>query len=309
MVGMDQATILDLDYADRQLIVVTPDLMAQAVRDETTPPKGVLGAAKVHWKSAQQSVSERDWIGAGTAILQLYAAITKTPDWAATAVVEAVRAWARARASGIQILPVGKTAAKKIIFPPGHPRNGVLYIGHPALPGVYYPMADFHRVTFEHKFCEVIELLMNLGATKIRVEHVSGWSKDFSARLSVPLGQASETVALEAGQDSGSRTNLLYEASLAGTDKPTIPESLVWYAHEPTWQAVARGRINFGLSDFSLSVTYEDDFGVTAGLKAAVVKAGLELGGKFEDHQSTVWRLGGTFYAPLKAALRSEKAR
>jgi hypothetical protein len=93
---------------------------------------------------------------------------------------------------------------------------------------------------------------------------------------------------------------LLYEASLAGTDKPTIPEGLVWYSHEPVWQSVAKGRTIFGLNDFSLSVTYEDDFGINAGLKAAVVKAGLDLGGKFEDHQSTVWRIEGKFNSPLK---------
>jgi hypothetical protein len=49
------------------------------------------------------------------------------------------------------------------------------------------------------------------------------------------------------------------------------------------------------MSDFSLSVTYEDDFGINAGLSAAVVGAGLGLGGRFEDHQSTVWRLEGRF--------------
>jgi hypothetical protein len=156
-------------------------------------------------------------------------------------------------------------------------------------------MADFHRVTFEHKFCEAVELLMSLGAKKMRVEHVTGWSKDFSARLSVPLGTPSEKVTLEAGKHSATRSGLLYEASLLGTDEPTVPDSLVWYAHEPTWQAVAKGRIGFGLSDFSLSVAYEDDFGINAGLKVAVLKAGLELGGKFEDHQSTVWRLEGSF--------------
>ena len=70
---------------------------------------------------------------------------------------------------------------------------------------------------------------------------------------------------------------------------------MVWYEHEPTWQSIAKGRINYGLQDFSLSVSYEDDFGVNAGLKVAISKTGLEVGGKFEDHESTVWRLEGQF--------------
>ena len=34
-----------------------------------------------------------------------------------------------------------------------------------------------------------------------------------------------------------------------------------------------------------MSVSYLDDFGIHASLKATVVKASLELGGKFEDHE------------------------
>ena len=60
-------------------------------------------------------------------------------------------------------------------------------------------------------------------------------------------------------------------------------------------------RIWFGTRSFSLSVSYEDDFGVNAGLKTSVAKAGLELGGKFEDHQATVWRLAGEF-APRESS-------
>jgi hypothetical protein len=302
MSGPDEIPILEREYAARQLIFVTTDLIAQAARGRRPDvEEGFMETLKGEWRKTSQSLANKDWTGAATSILQLHAQITRSltlTGWLGTAAAEAVRAWARAQESGVQILPVGQSAAKQIRFPPGHPRNDVLYVGHPALPDVYYPMADFHRVTFEHKFCEAVDLLMNLGATKMRVEHVAGWSKEFSARISVPLGTSSETGAIETSKKASSRTNLLYEATLTGTDTPKVPNSLVWYHHEPTWQAVAKGRISFGLSDFSLSVTYEDDFGINAGLKAAVVKAGLDLGGKFEDHQSTVWRLEGTFTRP-----------
>lgn len=92
-------------------------------------------------------------------------------------------------------------------FPLGHPRNGVLYIGHPAKPDVYYTMAEFHRVTFEHKFSEATSLLMHLGATKIRVGHVTGWSKEFSGRISAPLGMADSSGEIEAGAKSAKKTN------------------------------------------------------------------------------------------------------
>jgi hypothetical protein len=49
------------------------------------------------------------------------------------------------------------------------------------------------------------------------------------------------------------------------------------------------------LTRFSLDVRYEDDFGVNAGLKVQALNAGLEIGGNFEDHQSMVWRMKGSF--------------
>lgn len=275
----DDFKLLDHPYSDRQLIVVTDDEVVKASRD------------------AEKQAAERgkgvDWAKIGEFAVRtllgspglLIAEVTK----------EAIKAWSRARESGIQILQVGKTESKIINFPPGHPREGLLYIGHPAEPNVYYITAEFHRITFEHKFCEAINLLMSLGATKISVEHVTGWSKDFSSRLSVPLSEAGVSVGAESGFDAQSTSKILYEATLSGTQKPKLPDNLVWYPHEPTWQSIAKGCIDFGLKDFSLSVCYEDDYGVNAGLKVAVQKAGLELGGKFEDHQSTIWRIAGQF--------------
>lgn len=136
---------------------------------------------------------------------------------------------------------------------------------------------------------------MNLGATYIKVEHMTGWSKDFSIKLSVPFGESGESISEKLKKESESSSKLLYEANFPGTTEPDVPDGLVWYPHEPTWQNIAKGRKDFGLQNFSLNVNYEDDFGVNAGLKVSVQKSGLELGGKFEDHESTVWRIVGQF--------------
>jgi len=149
-------------------------------------------------------------------------------------------------------------------------------------------------MAFEHKFAEAVDLLMNLGATEIRVEHVRGWSREFAGKLSVALPMK-EHLQADASSKSHAKASLLYEATLRGSSKPTLPEDLVWYQHEPTWQSVAKGRMSFGLLQFSLTVNYEDDFGVNAGLKASAHRAGLELGGNFEDHEATTWTLHGKF--------------
>lgn len=276
--------IMRTPYADRQLIVVTDDALVEATKKEER-------------KAFSEQPQGVDWMRiAEAAVLD----VIKIPfSRLATEVArEALRAWGRAKEEGVQVLPIGKTAARELTFPPGHPRDGILYIGHPTLPSVYYTMAEFHRVVFEHKFCEAVELLMSLGATKIRVEHIRGWSKDFSARISIPLSAANVSIGAEAEGGIASKSHLLYEATLSGSSTPKILEDAVWYPHEPTWQSIAKGRLNYGLTNFSLSVSYEDDFGVNAGLKMTAQKAGLDLGGKFEDHQSTVWHLDGEFNAP-----------
>ena len=268
--------ILKRPYSERQLIAIAADEVIAAERE-----------AKEKSTSKSEGV---DW----TKVAKLTLAFFGGPTRILTEVtIEAIKAWNRVRASGFPVLTITRTDAMAVKLPPGHPRDGVLYVGHPAIPSVYYTPALFHRLCFEHKFCEAINLLMDLGATEISVEHISGWSKEFSANLSVPLG-ATE-VGTKAGSSSKAGSQLLYKATLAGTENPSVPSNLVWYPHEPTWHQIAEGRLKFGLKDFSLSVRYEDDFGINAGLKTAVTKAGLDLGGKFEDHQSTVWRIDGKF--------------
>ena len=111
----------------------------------------------------------------------------------------------------------------------------------------------------------------------------------------MPLGKPGMAATVEAGAARGSESRILFDATLIGALEPKLPDSLVWYPHEPTWKAIADGRMQFGLHDFNLNVTYEDDFGVNAGLKALAFKSGLDLGGKFEDHEATTWRIAGQF--------------
>ena len=55
--------------------------------------------------------------------------------------------------------------------------------------------------------------------------------------------------------------------------------------------------MEYGMQQFSLNVVYDDDFGVNAGLKMRAQKAGLEIGGAFEDHMATTWKIHGKFVA------------
>jgi hypothetical protein len=276
---------LQQPYASRQLIVVAEDAIVNASRDAAL--------------KELQSKNSVDW--AKIAVLVLRASLGPTGTLITSVAKEAYEAWSRARNTGLDVVAISKTEATILIFPPGHPRDGVLYIGHPAIHNVYYTIAEFHRVTFAHKFSEAINILLHLGATEINVEHIHGWSRDFSANISVPIPSADASVGAQAGAKSAQKDSILFKASLDGTDTPTLPPKLVWYPHEPTWEMIANARMQFGLREFALSVTYNDDFGINAGLKATASRAGLDLGGKFEDHVSTEWRISGKFRESKKS--------
>jgi hypothetical protein len=62
------------------------------------------------------------------------------------------------------------------------------------------------------------------------------------------------------------------------------------------WQAVADGRLNGRLRQFDLTVSSTDDYGVDSAFQAKVKrKKVLSLGGEFEAHKATTWRLQGNF--------------
>ncbi|MFD2645034.1 hypothetical protein [Pseudomonas japonica] len=198
-----------------------------------------------------------------------------------------------------EIAIISTKESDSITFPPGHPRRKVVYARHPASATLYYPVASFHRKAFEHKFAEVLRLLTSLGARKVRVEHEKGWERDFGVDFSAVVPEASNQGSAGFSSSSKADERLLFEATLKGNTTPKIPDSLVWFPHEPLWQEIARNRIDHGMEAFNLTINYADDYGVNAKLMATLTQASFELGGSFEEHISTTWRITGEFNHPL----------
>lgn len=269
----------NMPYSQRQLVIVQPDQ--------------IVNAARVALANAQSQSGNIDWMDITGRIAKTILGISPIPNVVMDLGIEALKAWTKARESGLDVLQIGHSEALALQFPPGHPREKTMYVAHPAVPTIYYTAAMFHRMTFEHKFSEAIELLMSLGAAQIMVEHVHGWSKEFTKNISAvfPNGEAN----LSGGGKTSASSKLLFKASLKNKKSPALPDGLVWYMHEPTWQAVAKGRLEYGMQHFSMNVVYEDDFGVNAGLKVRAQKVGFELGGTFEDHMATIWNIYGEF--------------
>lgn len=271
-----------LPYPERQMIVVQADEIVIAERQTKTgsPPNTGLDWKTVASIAGSLVIGGR-WGLIGSAI---------------AAAEKAYEAWRRVGQAGLDVKQISDAEAANLGFPPGHPRRGTLYVGHPTAKSVYFTTASFHRMVFEHKFAEAVELLMSLGASHIEVEHVHGWSREFSATMATPI--ASGCLDASASSNSAQTSSILFKADFTNTTQPRLPDNMVWYSHEPNWQNVAKGRLSYGMQEFSLTVTYQDDYGVNAKLGAKAQKAGLDVGGAFGEHMSTTWKITGKF-SPL----------
>lgn len=288
--------ITELPYAERQLLIVSHKEILTAVSDEQELQKSDSSQSGIDWGKVAKKV-------AIAVIKSQYGPLINLVDTG----IEAYKSWIKARNQGAPIKAITFEQSSALTFPPGHPREGIVYVGHPAINTHYYTMSDFHRFIFEHKISEVIRLLMSLGATSINVEHVSGWSTDIAANLSIPLTSTGDsTASVEAGSRSNLNKSVIYSATLSGSDRPKMLDKTVWLAFEPTWSSIADGRLHYGLNDFDMKISYLDDFGINAGLKAVIMKSGLDIGGKFEDHQATTWRIAGKFKPKSERVSRSK---
>ena len=191
------------------------------------------------------------------------------------------------------ILPVKSSDISFLNFPIGHPKNNVVYVGNPADWKEYYPISNFHKFVFEHKFVEIIDLLAGLGATKIEVERVEGYSSEFISEMKG--GVSDQNLKIETNYKKDKKTKAIYKAVLPKKDSLIIPEGLTWFPNEPTWQHIAKSRKEYGLEEFSLNLEYNNDFGIDANLHAKFLKYELTFKADFKKHRSTNWKIKGEF--------------
>jgi hypothetical protein len=273
---VEASEIMTLPWESRRIIVVTDKVPAVAAASSSSWGEVLLSALPLRGGK---------WIFGGL----LGAAAFKL-------IADARRQF---RDAGEALTAIDSRAAEGLNFPPGHPRKNVVYVAHPVDAGYYIPAADFHRFLFQHKVAEAQRLVRSLGAIDVQVVHIQGWDRNAAASLGISLPQAAPATDLQVGAEAN-RTDkkgqqVLMTMKLAPTREPRVPGDLVWTPHEPLWKEVADARMESGLSEFTIDVSSSDDYGVNASMKALIQKTGLDAGGKFVDHQETIWRLTGTF--------------
>jgi hypothetical protein len=265
--------ILELPYQERRLIIIKPDLQAETIK------------STVSWSDFSDIASVAGNIlinPIGYPIYSLAKYLFKKPEPEKKYFKDA-------------IIITATIARQQLNFPPGHPLVDHAYVGHPIIPERYIPYANFHRFLFEEKVNELISILASLGAIRVLMACRRGYKNSFAfgASASQPLGTESGNIGAYA--NSSSKDDVVFEEYYQPSGKAFIPNNLVWYGHEASWQAVAKRRLENGTTKFKIMLSYEEDFGINASLTANLQQFGINLGGNYSKCESTKWEFEGEF--------------
>ena len=145
----------------------------------------------------------------------------------------------------------------QILFPVGHPHVNEMYIAHPLTTNKYYPIENYQLELVEERVREFCRMAQSLGATEINIECLNSNTTDSSNSGSIHI---SGDVSYEGNQIGGGHRSeynrrMMEEISRSinlhqvfqPTKAPTLPQNLVWYNYEPSWQSLYTQRMDGGL--------------------------------------------------------------
>lgn len=199
-------------------------------------------------------------------------------------------------AEGTLLVPL-TVASRELTFPPAHPLLDHAYAAHPLEAGRYLPVAQFHRALFEQKCAELLTLLASLGARRVRAVCKQGYRSMHAGGVSVdaPVEAIAAREGVTRQRETVSAQVFEEHYDPDPNRDPRVPEGLVWFAHEPAWQALARRRVEYGVREVRAQLTYTDDFGVNAELRLGLEGLGVRAGGQAREFESTVWEIDVEF--------------
>lgn len=220
--------------------------------------------------------------------------------------------------NAIIVLP--QELPETIHFPMGHPQEHVLYIKHPFIDDYYIPYETSEFELFKDKMDELRRVLQAMGATRITISDTKNLENstnrkshtnidtNINAKINSLKGNADLT------RDESSYESLLNEygteSTYGPTKKPYIPDGLVWYPNESSWQRLFEERKD-GLLHHKLRISSKSSSSLTkiqeqklkADFKALIlhIDASLEHEATetFEQNASATWELEIDF-APLE---------
>lgn len=156
----------------------------------------------------------------------------------------------------LSVIDIKKLPDSGIVFPIGHPVAYQLYVGHPYIKQKYLPFESYELELIEDKVREFCQLVQCLGATEISIECLNSSSSDRNTNAEQHIsGEASYVASAFAKNDRSQSRHLIDEISqsinlrqkFVPNGKPHLPEGLVWYPNEPSWQRLYNQRMQGAL--------------------------------------------------------------
>ena len=208
-----------------------------------------------------------------------------------------------------------------INFPMGHPVANQLYVGHPYIPSKYIPFENYELELIEDKIREFSQIMQYLGATEINIESVNSSSNNKDSKIDQKLsggvdyklvsgsGNAERHITNKLLEDISQHINL--HQKFSPKKYPALPENLVWYQNEPSWQRLYNQRMQGALLEHeerietkkSQVVENSELKQISAEVKWLFVQANgnweQSMEEKFEAHENAILSIHVKF-APLE---------
>lgn len=144
-----------------------------------------------------------------------------------------------------------------LTFPIGHPKVNEVYVAHPLTTNRYMPIESYQLELVEDRVREFCELVQGLGATEINIDCLNSNSNDSgnSGNQNLSGGVSRGKNSIHGSKHDEYSRRLIEEISQSISlhqtfqphKAPTLPNNLVWYEGEPSWQRLYRQRMEGGL--------------------------------------------------------------
>lgn len=208
---------------------------------------------------------------------------------------------------------------QQIKFPSGHPIANNLYVAHPLLQSYYVPF-EIYEIEFikdrVHEFCHLMQCL---GATSISIEYHQASEIDSESDRYIFLSASASVIYSAKGSVHEYKKNrfmerigqeLNLEQKFNPSKAPFVPDNLVWYPQETSWQRLVQQRLQGSLTSHienivtskTQVINNESLSEIKAELKVLLADAKLEISEKMSEqlkqHESVVLNIHVEF-API----------
>lgn len=180
----------------------------------------------------------------------------------------------------------------------------VLYVKSPVENNVYLKLYEFHKINFDTKYNEMIDMLQSLGAKYIKISTEEVRENEFKGNVGTDHrtydedgNEKKQKVKTETtfNMSNSNRRSKMFEGKYPENTRKELHEKQLWYLKQKEWQNLAKARFELGLDDFKFEFENTEEYGIDADLHALITSIGIKVGGEFKGLRKEVFYVEGRF--------------